>query len=457
MDNFGYKDKEWINKFINEIDDIRSNINYVDSSKILRRLIKSNLLKFTDMRDDPDKFFQAHRLLLAPNGKRGCGFGIRFTVQYNLFAGSILGLGNKEQIEELNTMQNNGTLGCFCLTEKLAGVNSGLVVNTTIYWIPQKQMFCLNSPNDDSNKNWISQGLTADKAVVIAKLIVDGKNYGPHGFIINMRDPITGNLIDGIIVGDMGDKTTANDLDNAWVKFNNLYLPKESMLRRFCDIQNDKYIQTTKEPMRLEVLGQRLLTGRLAIAESAVVFARNMYDITKSYSDNKKCWSPGSGDLPCLSDMPQVKALYNHAYKEIDILERYCSSIQSRLSKVLKEETIPDSDLVEAIAVAKIEAVTASMDLVYLLKREVGSFALMGGTGFEFNDFFLCCAFAEGDTRILMQKIARDKFKSFKSQSWEITGKSLVLGSEIIKKVVLSDRQTIEKNFSRNIEIFWYL
>ena len=159
-----------------------------------------------------------------------------------------------------------------------------------------------------------------------------------------------------------------------------------------------------------------------------------MYDITKSYSDNKKCWSPGSGDLPCLSDMPQVKALYNHAYKEIDILERYCSSIQSRLSKVLKEETIPDSDLVEAIAVAKIEAVTASMDLVYLLKREVGSFALMGGTGFEFNDFFLCCAFAEGDTRILMQKIARDKFKSFKSQSWEITGKSLVLGSEIIKK-----------------------
>lgn len=219
------------------------------------------------MRDDPEKFFQAHRMLLAPNGQRGCGFGIRFTVQYNLFAGSVLGLGSPDQVKQLDEMQEQGSLGCFCLTEKRAGVNSGLVVNTVIHWIPEKQQFCLNSPNDDANKNWISQGLTADKAVVIAKLYVGGKNYGPHGFLMNLRDSKTGKLVDGVIVGDMGEKTTANDLDNAWVKFQNVYLPKDAMLRRFCDIQNDKYVQTTKEQMRLEVLGQRLLTGRLAIGK----------------------------------------------------------------------------------------------------------------------------------------------------------------------------------------------
>ena len=33
------------------------------SSALLRRLVKSELLRFTDMRDAPEKFFLAHRLL----------------------------------------------------------------------------------------------------------------------------------------------------------------------------------------------------------------------------------------------------------------------------------------------------------------------------------------------------------------------------------------------------------
>ena len=56
----------------------------------------------------------------------GPGFGIRFTVQFNLFAGSILGLGDAEQIKMLDKFQDDGVLGCFCLTEVFAGVNSGI-------------------------------------------------------------------------------------------------------------------------------------------------------------------------------------------------------------------------------------------------------------------------------------------------------------------------------------------
>lgn len=35
-------------------------------------------------------------------------------------------------------MQEKGELGCFGLTEKFAGVNSGLIVNTTAEWIAEK-------------------------------------------------------------------------------------------------------------------------------------------------------------------------------------------------------------------------------------------------------------------------------------------------------------------------------
>jgi acyl-CoA oxidase len=36
----------------------------------------------------------------------------------------------------------------------------------------------------------------------------------------------------------------------------------------------------------------------------------------------------------------------------------------------------------------------------------------MAGTGFEHTDFLQCCKFAEGDSRILMMKVARDRVRA---------------------------------------------
>ena len=79
------------------------------------------------MRDNPTRFFEAHRIL---SKRLVGGFGIRFTVQFNLFAGSILGLGSDAQIAELDKLRDDAVLGCFALTEAGAGVNSGLVVRS---------------------------------------------------------------------------------------------------------------------------------------------------------------------------------------------------------------------------------------------------------------------------------------------------------------------------------------
>ena len=54
------------------------------------------MLRFTDLRDKPERFFAAHRELARRAVQLGPGFWIRFTVQYNLFAGTILGLASDE-------------------------------------------------------------------------------------------------------------------------------------------------------------------------------------------------------------------------------------------------------------------------------------------------------------------------------------------------------------------------
>jgi acyl-CoA oxidase len=53
--------------------------------------------------------------------------------------------------------------------------------------------------------------------------------------------------------------------------------------------------------------------------------------------------------------------------------------------------------------------------MCFRLKQEVGSFALMADSGHGNMDFLQACKFAEGDSRILMQKMARDRLKEFAS------------------------------------------
>jgi acyl-CoA oxidase len=137
------------------------------------------------MEESPEKFFLAHRLLSTVGLG---GFGIRFTVQFNLFAGSIVGLAGPEQRKMLSEIQEKGQLGCFLLTEMQAGVLSGLIVETTADWDSATQEFVLHTPSDKAAKNWISQGYTAELGVVIADLRVDGVSHGPHPFFLQLRD-----------------------------------------------------------------------------------------------------------------------------------------------------------------------------------------------------------------------------------------------------------------------------
>jgi len=367
------------------------------------------VLSLTDMRDNPERFFLAHRLL---SRMLVDGFGIRFTVQFNLFAGSILGLGGEEQVARLEQMQEEATLGCFALTERGAGVSSGLVVNTTATWCANATKlgggtFVLNTPNEDARKFWISQGLTATEMVVVADLIVHGKSHGPHAFVMPLRDAETMELTPGISVGDMGHKTIANDLDNAWLSFDHVEMPCSAILSRFCEIKDDVYMQRGEERMRIEVIGQRLLTGRMCIAQAALVFARAIFASAQNYAAEKPVWQP-VGEAR-LDQMPQLRHVFDTHGDKLSSVEKYCSVIEAQLCDVLRTGAIPSERLVEQIAVSKVCGVRTAIEACRALQSEVGSFALLGGSGFESMDMLLCCKFAEGDERILLQKMARDK------------------------------------------------
>jgi len=418
--------------------DIHS-ISYQESAKRMRKLLQTGLLRHTDINNNPERFFLAHRLLARHAPQLGPGFWIRFTVHYNLMAGSVAGLGNPDQVKLLDEWQEKGLLGCFSLTEKLAGVNSGLVVNTRADWDSGSETFTLHSPNYGAYKNWISQGLVADKTVAIADLHIQGKSVGPHAFILDLRTD--GKVTPGVILEDMGRKTIGNDLDNAGIGFDKVVLPRTALLNRFADIEGDQYVQKVKGMPVFHMIGQRLFTGRVAVAQAALEFRRGLFELTQKYAENKQCWAP-AGE-PVLSEIPQLKAIFKENEEKASALEAFVGKCETQLSAHLKEDTLPGLDLVNAIAVAKVKAVEESIELCHRLQNEVGSYALMGGTGFEQKDFLTCCKFAEGDSRILMQKMARDRLKFFEKKQaalppaeWDAeTKETAALGAKILADV----------------------
>lgn len=427
---------------------------YTVSAQRLSTLVRTGLLKFTDLTEKPAKFFEAHRLLAQQGFDHGPGFSIRFTVQYNLFAGTVLELGGHQHLKQLQAMQSKGTLGCFALTERLAGVNSGLVVHTTATWIVDPTdktshgYFSLNTPHSGAKKNWISQGLTAEFAVVVADLLVDSKSKGPHAFLVRLRESKNGRPLRGITLTDMGQKTTGNDLDNASIAFVDVKLDRKCLLDKHCDVFAvregrelkgvyvertgeiiDPGVRSTTDPTlptqnthktltNMDRIGQRLFTGRVAVAQGAHEFRTMLFSRTKQVTDAKPCWVPSKGvsrnglDTPAtraLSDVPQLKSLYLEEERKCQRTGQFLQAVESNLCASLLSKQRPGKILVEAVAAAKVRAVDEAIEMTHRLRQEVGSYALMQGTGFEHTDFLQCCKFAEGDSRVLMMKMARDR------------------------------------------------
>lgn len=94
----------------------------------------------------------------------------------------------------------------------------------------------INSPDVGSLKWWIGDlGVYANHAILFAQLIIQGKNYGLHTFLVPIRDH-NHNLLPGVEAGDIGPKYGYGTKDNGYAKFTNHRIPRENMLMRYAKV-----------------------------------------------------------------------------------------------------------------------------------------------------------------------------------------------------------------------------
>ena len=95
----------------------------------IKRVCDEKLVSIFDFQNDPKNIFTAHEMLGMVNGD----LATKFTVQFNLFGGSLMALHTERHLPFMREVDSLKSMGCFCFTELGYGNNAPQMETTAIY------------------------------------------------------------------------------------------------------------------------------------------------------------------------------------------------------------------------------------------------------------------------------------------------------------------------------------
>jgi acyl-CoA oxidase len=165
-------------------------------------------------------------------------------------------------------------IGCYAQTELGHGSNvRGL--QTVATFDKQTQEFVLNTPTLQSMKWWPGTlGKLGTHAAVYAELILDGKEYGIHVFMVQIRDE-NHRPLKGIEVGDLGTKLGDNANDTGFLRLENVRIPREHLLNKYQNVDADgKYVKSEKKTNPKLHYATMMFTRGMMVGGASAALAR---------------------------------------------------------------------------------------------------------------------------------------------------------------------------------------
>ena len=235
------------------------------------------------------------------------GMTIKFTVQFGIWLGSVLLLGNEAQHRAyLHRIATFELPGCFAMTEIGHGSNVR-ELETTATYDPATEEFVVHSPTWDSGKNYIGNGACHGRmATVFAQLDTGGARHGVHAFLVPLRTD-DGAVCPGVRIEDNGPKMGENGVDNARLWFDQVRIPRSALLERFGQVTAEGAYQSAipSAGTRFFATISALVGGRISIAAAGLSAAKSGLAIAVKYATRRRQFrAPGAARDTALLDYP---------------------------------------------------------------------------------------------------------------------------------------------------------
>ncbi|KAF9421515.1 acyl-coenzyme A oxidase [Podila epigama] len=187
----------------------------------------------------------------------------------------IYAQGSDEQAKYWGPLaEKHQIIGCYAQTELGHGSNLSHLETTATFQRDTDQ-WIIHSTSFTASKWWIGGlGAIATHALIQARLIIDGKDYGAHGFIVPLRSLEDHRPFPGVKAGDIGPKAYGgfSKIDNGFVRFDNYPIPRENMLMRFAKVTRDG--QYIKPPHSKLAYGSMVLLRSHMVRGASMTLAR---------------------------------------------------------------------------------------------------------------------------------------------------------------------------------------
>jgi acyl-CoA oxidase len=352
---------------------------------------------------------------------------VKSGVQFGLFGGAVLHLGTERHHRRyLREIAEARLLGCFAMTESGHGSNVQSV-GTTATYDREADEIVVNTPGPWARKDYIGNAARDGRlAAVFAQLVVKGEERGVHCVLVPIRDE-DGDPMPRVTLEDCGPKLGLEGVDNGRISFDDVRVPRESLLDRYGQIRDDgSYFSPIENPTKrfFTMLGT-LVQGRVSVCGAAISATKVAQTIAVRHALTRKQFGPPGGAEVVLMEyrthqrrlLPRLATTYGLHFAQEALVDR----LHAVFTAGAEDDGRARRELETHAAALKAVATWHATDAIQACREACGGAGYMRANRLAAlradTDVFTTF---EGDNTVLLQLAAKNLLTDYRDEFGEL-------------------------------------